>query len=384
MSVKLLFWNVRGLNDPDKHQPFVDWLKFQKPLFGALLETHIKEQSLNPILTKICPGWNYLSNHLSDPDGRIVIIWKNPLIVQPLSQSKQHLTCLLSFPNLPPIYYTAVYASNLSEERTDLWCELLQNHQDLDLENKNWVVGGDLNQILFPLEHSSSDVNYTDNLMYQMQDCFLQAGLFDLRYLGPCHTWTNNQPVTPIAKKLDRLLVNNTTISAYPHDVASFLPPDFSDHTPCLLNLALSLPKAGTYPYKFQNYLTKHPGFAQVINDAWIQAGSACQTLTQLCWKLKQIKSDLKKIHRENYSKIQERVTETHSLLQIVQVQALQDPSSLNFQAERDLHQKWNFLREIEELFFKQKSRINWLREGDLNTTYFFRICQVRSSYNAV
>nr|VDD33257.1 unnamed protein product [Brassica oleracea] len=220
--------------------------------------------------------------------------------------------------------------------------------------------------------------------MYQMQDCFLQTGLFDLRYLGPCHTWSNNQPEGPIAKKLDRFLVNNTTISAYPHVVASFLPPDISNHTPCLLNLALSLPKAGTYPYKFQNYLTKHLGFALLIIDAWIHAGSVCHTLSQLCWKLKQIKIELKQINRENYSKIQERVTETHSLLQIVQVQALQNPSTINFQAERDLHHKWNFLREIEELYFRQKSRINWLREGDFNTTYFHRICQVRSSYNAI
>lgn len=278
---------------------------------------------------------------------------------------------MITIPNLPSIYYTAVYASNLSEERADLWSELLQNQITFDLDNSNWVVGGDLNQILFPLEHSSPSVDFTDNLMYQAQDCFLQAGLFDLRYLGPCHTWTNNQPDSPIAKKLDRLLVNNNTLSAYPHAVASFLPPDLSDHAPCLLNLSLSLPTTGTYPYKFQNYLTKHPGFAQLIKDAWIHAGSVSQTIAQLCWKLKQIKSELKKINRENYSKIQERVIETHNLLQLVQVQALQDPTPTNFQAERDLHQKWNFLREIEELYFRQKSRINWLREGDLNTTFF-------------
>lgn len=42
MSVKLFFWNVCGLNDPDKHRPFASWLLFHKPLFGAILETHIK------------------------------------------------------------------------------------------------------------------------------------------------------------------------------------------------------------------------------------------------------------------------------------------------------------------------------------------------------
>ncbi|XP_013645955.2 uncharacterized protein LOC125594385 [Brassica napus] len=244
------------------------------------------------------------------------------------SLSRQCITCVLSIPNQAPIYYTAIYASNQSDERVELWNELLITHSTLDLENKNWVVGGDLNQILFPFEHSNPDVNFTDNPMYQLLDCLLQAGLFDLRYLGPCHTWTNNQPESPTAKKLDRLLVNNITIDSYPHAVASFLAQEMSDHTPCLLNLALFLPRAGTFPDKFQNYLTKHPGFAQV--------------------------------------------------------QALNDPSPDTFQSERELHQKWNFLREIEELFFRQKSRINWLKEGDLNTAYFFRICQVRASYNAI
>lgn len=121
-----------------------------------------------------------------------------------------------------------------------------------------------------------------------------------------------------------------------------------------------------------------------MIREAWFHAGSLCQTLKQLCWKLKQIKRDLKLLNRENYSQIQERVNETYSLLKCVQVKALTDPSPQNFQEERDLHQKWVFLREIEEAYFRQKSRINWLREGDFNTTYFHRICQVRASYNAI
>lgn len=120
MSVKLFFWNVRGLNDPDKHKPFVDWLQSQKPFFGTLLETHIKEPSLNPILSKLCPGWKFISNHLSDPDGRIVLIWKEPLDMQILFQSRQLLTCSITLPNQAPIYYSAIYASNQSDDRVEL------------------------------------------------------------------------------------------------------------------------------------------------------------------------------------------------------------------------------------------------------------------------
>lgn len=47
VSVKL-FWNVCGLNNPDKHKPFVNWLNSQRSLFGALIETHIKEPKFKP------------------------------------------------------------------------------------------------------------------------------------------------------------------------------------------------------------------------------------------------------------------------------------------------------------------------------------------------
>lgn len=384
MNIKLFFWNVRGINDPVKHRPFISWLQCHQPLFGAILESHVKEPFLKPLMSKLCPGWHYCSNHGKDPDGRIILIWKDPIKVQIISQSSQCITCVLSAPNTQPLYYSAIYASNTAEERSDLWAELLYLATNLSLDTSCWFVGGDFNQTLFPSDHSRQDGSGPDNLMYQFQDCLLQAGLFDLRYIGPAHTWSNKQPSDPIAKKLDRLLVNSCAISTFPHATPTFLPPLISDHAPCILDLAYTLPTAGTKPFKFPNYLTKHPKFVQMVQTAWNQTGIECQTLTQLCWKLKLIKSDLKTINRENFSDIQVRVSETYSLLQSVQVQALQSPSEETFQAERDLHQRWSFLRIIEEIYFRQKSRINWLREGDLNTAYFYRICQVRANYNAI
>lgn len=269
MSVKLFFWNIRGLNDPDKHRIFISWLHSHKPLFGAILESHVKELSLPPLMSKFCPAWHFTSNHQSDDDGRIVLIWKDPLKLQIVHQSWQSITCLISIPNKDPFYYTAIYASNLVVDRSDLWTELLHLHSTFDMDNNVWFVGGDFNQIQHHSEHSSSSVSSNDHQMYLLQDCFLQLGIFDLRYNGPSHTWSNNRPEDPIAKKLDRLLVNRKAVASYPHALPTFLPPSISDHTPCLLDLAYQLPQAGTQPYKFQNYLTKHPNFSGIILEAW-------------------------------------------------------------------------------------------------------------------
>lgn len=175
--------------------------------------------------------------------------------------------------------------------------ELIRLHSSLLLDNSPWLIGGDFNQIIHPGEHSSPSVSALDNQMFVMRDCLTQTGAFDLRFNGPTLTWTNNQPASPIAKKLNRLLVNAMAIATFPHAAATFLPQLFSDHCPCLLDLAVNLPTAGTRPFKFQNYLTKHPGFSKVVNDSWSCAGSMCSNLSQFCWKLKSLKGELKRLN---------------------------------------------------------------------------------------
>lgn len=126
------------------------------------------------------------------------------------------------------------------------------------------------------------------------------------------------------------------------------------------------------------------PLFLTTVKEAWILAGINSSTLADLSWKLKSIKSVLQRLNSENFSKIQERVIYANSLLKYVQVRALQNPSTALFQEEHDLHERWMFLRGIEEAYFRQKSRINWLKEGDFNTTYFYRVAVVRAAINTI
>lgn len=220
--------------------------------------------------------------------------------------------------------------------------------------------------------------------MIELRDCLTQLGVYDLRFNGPQFSWTNRQPDEPIAKKLDRLLVNSPIFTLFPRCSASFLSSLTSDHSPCILDLATNIPSSGSRPFKFYNYLTKHPDFLTVVFDAWTRAGGAVGTLAELYWKQKQIKGDLKHLNREIFSQIQVRVCEANRLLVDVQAQVLQTPTAQLFTLEKEALQKWNFLREIEEGYFKQRSRVNWLKEGDQNTTFFYRTVLTRLNFNFI
>lgn len=139
--VKAFFWNIRGLNDPVKHTLFVNWLASQKACFGAILESHVKEPQLNHVMNQTCRDWSYLSNHDSDPDGRIIIIWKHPASVNPLHQTRQSLTCEITIGASRKFIFTAIYAANTPPERTDLWIDLLNLNQTMSLDAHPWVVG---------------------------------------------------------------------------------------------------------------------------------------------------------------------------------------------------------------------------------------------------
>lgn len=166
----------------------------------------------------------------------------------------------------------------------------------------------------------------------------------------------------------------------FPNSVATFLPYEFSNHSPCLLNLAYYLPTSGIRPFKFLNFLSTHFIFLSSVEAIWIQ--SKATDMCSLGSKLKRLKRTLKMLNRVNFLDIQKRVSDTNSLLKVVHVQGISTTSS--FQTERNLHLKWNHLRGIEESFFRQTFLINLLREGAQNTSYFHKMASTRNSYSSI
>ena len=158
-------------------------------------------------------------------------------------------------------YFSAIYALNTREERLDLWNDLLEVQQTYYLEDQCWLIGGDFNQIIHHDEHSSLSVNHLTADMVEVRDFFLDLGVEDLHFQGNSRTWTNKRPENPITKKLDRALVNSHWIRQFPNSIATFHPHEFSDHSPCVVNLDCPLPSSGTKPFKFFNHLTTHPDF---------------------------------------------------------------------------------------------------------------------------
>ncbi|XVE91311.1 hypothetical protein DITRI_Ditri20bG0143500 [Diplodiscus trichospermus] len=62
-----------------------------------------------------------------------------------------------------------------------------------------------------------------------------QVIMLDYAYNGPLFTWTNKQMEGFLARKLDRVLINDVWLDRFVDSTVDFLPPEVSNHSPTLI-----------------------------------------------------------------------------------------------------------------------------------------------------
>ncbi|XP_074315086.1 uncharacterized protein LOC141651266 [Silene latifolia] len=125
-----------------------------------------------------------------------------------------------------------------------------------------------------------------------------QAHLEDLNCTRCRFTWTNKQEEGARKwMKLDRAIANIDWITRFPNTSAHALEPGVSDHSPIVVDADCG---ERYYPkmFKFLNCWTHHSLFQRLV-EAYMNSVLHCQ---------RNLKKDLKQLHKEHFSSITDRV----------------------------------------------------------------------------
>lgn len=381
-------WNMRGFNKPRKHNAVKHWVRAGRLSLGCLLETRVQAENFPWIFQSTFPGWSSLTNYDHHRLERIWVVWSDDVEVVPVLISAQMITCWVRYRQTGDTFLASfIYASNFATERKQLWKELELVATMSAGSTDAWIVLGDFNVTLSLTEHSRPVVYASDrSSIRDFQEIVGRCGLSDLTSVGPLFTWSNNQDENPICKKLDRALVNPTWLSSFPHSVAKFEMGGVSDHA--RICTELRAPVAGNKkPFKFFNHLTSHSSFLDVITTSWTNSPvlfHSRQALLMFHSKLKALKQPLRNLNKDVFGNLPARVTAAYDLLCCHQSEALSNPNAATFTAAAEAWESWYHLSGIEEQFFYQKSRVQWLKLGDRNNNFYFRTTQSRNSKNAI
>ena len=194
--MKFLIWNVRGFNDPLKQKEVVRRVKVLKINLLCLIETRVKENKMNAIISRHFQGWNVAQNYSEVAyNGRIWLLW-NGIQVDLVDSMAQSITCCVSF-GMQRFYFSVVYGCNEGTERRRLWSHLLT--MKTSLSHGPWMLAGDFNVTAHHSESSKYTTSQSANIK-EFQDCLQELAVFDHAFFGPMFTWSNHQDETFVAK----------------------------------------------------------------------------------------------------------------------------------------------------------------------------------------
>ncbi|KAJ9535488.1 hypothetical protein OSB04_un001387 [Centaurea solstitialis] len=369
----IAFWNIRGLNATDKQQEVKSFIRNNNLSLCAILETHIRVESLRGVCERTFGRWEWVSNQIhSDYGTRIIVAWNAADVdVMVLESHGQFMHCEVRIRGLDQVFFVSfVYGANRGLDRRQLWSGLRKFRAILGA--KPWLIAGDFNCLLFPHD-ALGGISRRNGDMADFASCVEDVDVFDVRFSGIQYTWCQKpREEAGLKRKLDRILANVEFTNLFCDAGARFLPRAISDHSPGLIGFTGGT-RTRKYGFKFDNFLALDPQFLSTVQQAW-RVDIDGTFMFKLTSRLKLLKTPLRRL-RSAYGNLSRRSVSLKDELDIAQLAADIDPGNVSLQSDvsrlREDYQKscW-----IDISATRQRAKVKWLLEGDANTRYFHQV----------
>jgi hypothetical protein len=247
-----------------------------------------------------------------------------------------------------------------------------------------WGLVGDFNAVLHRDERRGQSLSNSISVnpeIVEFRDFIAEMNLVDLPVLGRKFTWFHSNGFS--MSRLDRMLLSDDWLSLWSNPSLWVLPRTVSDH--CSILLRYSGADWGPKPFRFNNHWLLHKDFPSLVEDFWRNNNTTGWMAFVLKEKLKGLKNCIREWNKINYglvdSKIDKLVGDIRDLdLRIERVGLSAEEVVCRKQLFDDM---WH-LRISKVSQISQRSRQNWLRDGDSNTRFFHASIKSRSKRNHI
>ncbi|CAL5415768.1 unnamed protein product [Camellia sinensis] len=376
--MNLMSWNIRGLGKSVKRGRIRKLICDRRVDFVLLQET--KKTSISESEVRTLWGRRDMEFMAVDSEGLaggLLCIW-DPSLFQLKDCCSNRRFVLLSGTLLKSFdcVILNVYAPNDVNGRGMLWDTLIKLKSDFP---NPWCLGGDFNEIRFIGERGGCSGR--EKGMKELNAFIDKCELNDIPLLGRKYTWCNAQEGEKWSR-IDRVLLNPEWLQRFNFKLWG-LPRTCSDHCPLLL--MEDERDWGPRPFRFINAWIMHPGFLSVMEKFWTEnriTGSAGYILLH---KLKLLKGELKKWNSEVFGNVATKLKEAEVELHGIDITA--EDRTLS-ESEKNRRREvtgevWKLSRMLERIWH-QKSRVNWILNGDRNTKFFHVMASSRRNRNSI
>lgn len=373
-------WNIRGLNHPSKQSEVKSFLDKFNVGFIGILEVKINQSNFEKVKRGCMPndGWEVFCHFdQQTKKARILLLWNPSYFSVSIEYAdNQIILCNITWQGMS-FKAAFVYAFNEACRRNVLWDLIIDKTKN---SIDPWVICGDFNCIFKASEKlNGSRVLPADTK--ELEHLLNTTGLEDMKAFGNFYTWNDKHSNSDrIWCKLDRILCNQSFLSVLPQAYGWFPEAGLSDHCPALIKIGIESHRKSWF--RFKNFWVHTEEFQIALRKFW-RIGA--NNLFDISKRLKLLKAGLKKDMRHLAGNLDIKVERDREGLRYVQEALRLQPLDPNLISQEQ--EKVNALRnslKFQFIYYCQKARINWAKEGDLNTRYFHNVIRGRRNQNRI
>jgi hypothetical protein len=248
------------------------------------------------------------------------------------------------------------------------------------LMNLPCLMMGDFNETMWQSEHFSKKKR-NEKQMMDFRETLSYCDLHDLGFNGTPWTYDNKrQGKENVKVRLDRVVASPSWSDIYPQSNVSHLTSSRSDHCPILLKLFQDNDSPRTNcALRYEACWESEESLAEEIKVAW-ENHSKPRDLGQVAANLSGVMDCLQSWSKKTVGSVSKRIEKLRKKLESINMRNLDHEQQKKKSVEREL----DSLLEQEETYWKQRSRINWLKEGDRNTKFFHKKASWRARKNKI
>ncbi|GJT30237.1 RNA-directed DNA polymerase, eukaryota [Tanacetum coccineum] len=316
---------------------------------------------------------NYFFDHIiseaSGNSGGILCAWDTNFFKKDHHTISDNFIALYGtwIPNNQKLLIISVYAPQSVSSKRMLWSYL---ESLITSWNGERLIMGDFNEVRYIEERWGSVFN--SHGANAFNSFISNSGLNDIQLEGFSFTWAH--PSATKMSKLDRFLMSNGLLSAFPLISAICLDRHLSDHRPILLKEVFS--DFGPTPFRFYHSWLELPGFDDLVSKFWKSFTlDDSNGMIRFKKKLQMLKKEIRawtldfKRHQVGLSKdLKSKLCDIDKVLD--QGGVTDDILLSRLEVLKQLHD----VQSSNNRDIMQKAKIRWAIEGDENSKYFHAI----------
>lgn len=374
-----LIWNCRGLGVPLTVHVFKDLIRLLNPELIFLSETRSSITYMEELKAN-CNRFGFVVDRVG-LSGGLALLWRKDTDVTLLSYSRNHIDVEVVLSGEDTKWrFTGFYGFPEHHQRHRSWDLLreLRTHSSLP-----WLVGGVFNEVL-SVGEKAGGVARPQAMIDAFRNGLTDCDLTDLGYAGPIFTWSNQRTDVELVRcRLDRFCGDSSWCALAPQAHVQHLSHPGSDHVPVFLNLRGS--DSGSRgrrrkPWRFNGHWVRQSACEDVVRKEW-NSIPASDCFDKLFEGVEACQMGLRRWSSDGHNNPRKKIEEILKNLQKLNL----GPQTVESTAEAaGLRAELERVYSDEAIFWKQRSKTLWAREGDRNTSYFHSVATKRKENNSI